>query len=52
MGEYGFITADGWYLTTIYATDEEGRFKILGRKRERVGPRKNNLFSFFKSTHK
>ncbi|XP_059476794.1 protein lethal(3)malignant blood neoplasm 1 isoform X2 [Neocloeon triangulifer] len=37
-GEYGFVTADGWYTTTYYATDEEGKFKILGRKRERVGP--------------
>jgi len=41
-GEYGFVTADGWYTTTYYATDAEGKFKILGRKRERVGPRECN----------
>ncbi|KAG6448604.1 hypothetical protein O3G_MSEX005567 [Manduca sexta] len=31
-GEYGFITADGVYHVTVYATDEQGRFKILSMK--------------------
>ncbi|CAB3385975.1 Hypothetical predicted protein [Cloeon dipterum] len=37
-GEYGFVTADGWYRTTYYATDKDGKFKITGRKKTRVGP--------------
>ncbi|KAF4523921.1 hypothetical protein B566_EDAN012273 [Ephemera danica] len=38
QGEYGFFTADGWYQTTIYATDEEGRFIVVGKKRHFIGP--------------
>ncbi|EFX79016.1 hypothetical protein DAPPUDRAFT_305009 [Daphnia pulex] len=40
IGEYGFLTADGYYQTVIYATDKEGRFLITGRKRVRVTPPK------------
>ncbi|KAL9902119.1 lethal (3) malignant blood neoplasm [Glossina fuscipes fuscipes] len=32
MGEFGFITADGIYHVTVYATDEEGKFRILAMK--------------------
>lgn len=32
MGEFGFITADDVYHVTVYATDEQGRFKILSMK--------------------
>lgn len=32
MGEFGFITADDVYHVTVYATDENGRFKILSMK--------------------
>ncbi|EDW33393.1 GL15522 [Drosophila persimilis] len=32
MGEFGFITADGIYHVTVYATDEEGKFHILSMK--------------------
>ncbi|RZF47718.1 hypothetical protein LSTR_LSTR005982 [Laodelphax striatellus] len=28
-GEYGFVTGDGVYHVTVYATDENGNFKIL-----------------------
>ncbi|XP_045492969.1 protein lethal(3)malignant blood neoplasm 1-like isoform X2 [Colias croceus] len=38
MGEFGFITADGVYHVTVYATDEQGRFKILSMKNIRVKP--------------
>lgn len=31
-GEFGFITADDVYHVTVYATDKEGRFKILSMK--------------------
>ncbi|KAG5678548.1 hypothetical protein PVAND_008213 [Polypedilum vanderplanki] len=31
-GEYGFITADNVYHVTVYATDENGNFKILSMK--------------------
>ncbi|XP_055846574.1 protein lethal(3)malignant blood neoplasm 1 isoform X2 [Episyrphus balteatus] len=32
MGEFGFITADGIYHVTVYATDENGKFKIISMK--------------------
>ncbi|XP_012550748.2 protein lethal(3)malignant blood neoplasm 1 isoform X1 [Bombyx mori] len=32
MGEFGFITADDVYHVTVYATDENGRFKIISMK--------------------
>jgi hypothetical protein len=32
MGEYGFITADNVYHVTVYATDENGNFKIISMK--------------------
>ncbi|XP_034658661.1 protein lethal(3)malignant blood neoplasm 1 isoform X2 [Drosophila subobscura] len=32
MGEFGFITADGIYHVTVYATDEEGKFHIVSMK--------------------
>lgn len=31
-GEYGFITADNVYHVTVYATDENGNFKIISMK--------------------
>jgi hypothetical protein len=40
MGEFGFITADGIYHVTVYATDENGNFKILKMKNVKVGFRK------------
>lgn len=36
-GEYGFITADGYYRITVYATDENGSFKIISMKNIYVG---------------
>ncbi|XP_022919243.2 protein lethal(3)malignant blood neoplasm 1 [Onthophagus taurus] len=39
QGEFGFITADGIYHVTVYATDENGRFKILSMRNVRIsGP--------------
>lgn len=38
QGEFGFITADGIYHTTVYATDENGNFKILSMRNVRVSP--------------
>ncbi|XP_028179180.1 basic salivary proline-rich protein 2 isoform X1 [Ostrinia furnacalis] len=38
MGEFGFITADGVYHVTVYATDENGNFKILSMKNIRMRP--------------
>ncbi|EDW72919.2 uncharacterized protein Dwil_GK16925 [Drosophila willistoni] len=32
MGEFGFITADGIYHVTVYATDEDGKFRIISMK--------------------
>ncbi|XP_032598132.1 protein lethal(3)malignant blood neoplasm 1 [Drosophila grimshawi] len=32
MGEFGFITADGIYHVTVYATDENGKFHIVSMK--------------------
>lgn len=43
-GEYGFLTADGYYNVVMYATDVEGKFIITGRKRFRVDPRKSSSF--------
>ncbi|XP_044741777.1 protein lethal(3)malignant blood neoplasm 1 [Chrysoperla carnea] len=37
-GEFGFITADGVYHVTVYATDEQGRFKIISMKSIKVSP--------------
>ncbi|XP_014253775.1 protein lethal(3)malignant blood neoplasm 1 [Cimex lectularius] len=37
MGEYGFITADGVYHLTVYATDENGNFKIIKMKNIKIG---------------
>ena len=42
-GEYGFISADGYYRSVEYATDEQGRFIILNQKQERVTLRKLGL---------
>lgn len=39
-GEYGFITADGYYRVTVYATDENGDFRIISMKNIYVGFRK------------
>lgn len=36
MGEFGFVTADGIYHITAYATDENGNFKILFMKNIKV----------------
>ncbi|XP_037978418.2 protein lethal(3)malignant blood neoplasm 1 [Plutella xylostella] len=38
MGEFGFLTADGVYHVTVYATDEDGNFKILSMKNIRRMP--------------
>ncbi|XP_065171722.1 POU domain, class 6, transcription factor 2-like [Atheta coriaria] len=39
QGEFGFITADGVYHVTVYATDENGNFRILSMKNIRLsGP--------------
>lgn len=32
MGEFGFLTADGVYHVTVYATDENGDYKVLSMK--------------------
>lgn len=40
MGEFGFITADDVYHVTVYATDENGNFKILSMKNIRRKPGK------------
>ena len=34
FGEYGYLSPTGYYLTTVYATDEQGKFKILDQKKE------------------
>lgn len=39
QGEFGFITADGVYHVTVYATDENGNFKILSMKNIRISAR-------------
>jgi len=39
-GEFGFVTGDGVYHVTAYATDENGDFKILKMKSYYVGLRK------------
>ncbi|XP_066253529.1 protein lethal(3)malignant blood neoplasm 1 isoform X2 [Euwallacea similis] len=36
QGEFGFITADGIYHVTVYATDENGSFKILSMRNLRI----------------
>ncbi|XP_039293197.1 uncharacterized protein LOC120353476 [Nilaparvata lugens] len=36
-GEYGFVTGDGVYHVTVYATDENGNFKILSMKNYFIG---------------
>uniref|UniRef100_A0AAR5P9L9 Cuticle protein n=1 Tax=Dendroctonus ponderosae TaxID=77166 RepID=A0AAR5P9L9_DENPD len=36
QGEFGFITADGIYHVTVYATDENGSFKILSMRNIRI----------------
>ncbi|XP_075970537.1 uncharacterized protein LOC142972955 isoform X2 [Anticarsia gemmatalis] len=38
MGEFGFVTADNVYHVTVYATDKDGRFKILSTKNIRLSP--------------
>nr|XP_019543250.2 protein lethal(3)malignant blood neoplasm 1 [Aedes albopictus] len=38
MGEFGFITADNVYHVTVYATDENGNFKIVSMKNYKLGP--------------
>lgn len=40
MGEFGFITADGVYHVTVYATDENGSFKILSMRNIKISERK------------
>lgn len=46
QGEFGFITADGIYHTTVYATDENGSFKILSMRSVRVSPRELHVEKF------
>ncbi|KRT85317.1 Insect cuticle protein, partial [Oryctes borbonicus] len=36
QGEFGFITADGIYHVTTYATDENGSFRILSMRNVRI----------------
>lgn len=38
MGEFGFITADGVYHVTVYATDADGHFKVISMKNLRKMP--------------
>ena len=38
MGEFGFITADNVYHLTVYATDEDGNFKIISMKNIKLAP--------------
>ncbi|XP_055624999.1 protein lethal(3)malignant blood neoplasm 1 isoform X2 [Toxorhynchites rutilus septentrionalis] len=38
MGEFGFVTADNVYHVTVYATDENGNFKIVSMKNYKLGP--------------
>lgn len=45
MGEFGFITADGVYHVTVYATDENGNFKILSMKNIKLGA-SNYIWTF------
>lgn len=40
MGEFGFVTGDGVYHVTVYATDENGDFRILKMKNYYIGLRK------------
>ena len=37
IGEFGFATANGLYLTTKYATDKNGNFVIRERTKETLG---------------
>lgn len=32
MGEFGFLTADDVYHITVYATDEDGNYKVISMK--------------------
>lgn len=51
MGEFGFITADGVYHLTVYATDENGNFKILKMKNTYIGLRKYKKKIFIPSSN-
>lgn len=50
-GEFGFITGDGTYHESVYATDENGNFKLISsRSSFRIGKRRSfrdnvNIFS-------
>lgn len=46
MGEFGFITADGVYHITVYATDENGNFKVVSMKNIKLAGCKSFL-NFF-----
>ncbi len=39
MGEYGHLTADGFYITTVYSTNSKGKYSIMERRKERAGER-------------
>ncbi|KAB0797762.1 hypothetical protein PPYR_08755 [Photinus pyralis] len=43
QGEFGFITADGVYHVTVYATDENGNFKIISMKNIKISERLDRL---------
>lgn len=40
QGEFGFITGDGVYHVTVYATDENGNFRILSMRNVKISERK------------
>ncbi len=37
MGEYGHLTANGWYLTVVYGTNENGKYEVMERRKEPAG---------------
>ncbi len=37
MGEYGHLTADGYYITTVYSTDAKGKYSVMERRKELAG---------------
>lgn len=53
MGEFGFLTADGVYHVTVYATDENGNYKVLSmRNLRRMEPQIKELVTTIRESHK